>query len=68
MKPKKSIHLEDDIYLKISRIKLELKEIGIEKTLYQIADLIMRHGIDNAFEIIKKSEDTTNIRSEQNVI
>jgi len=56
MKPSKSIHLEDDIHLKISKIQLDLEEIGIKKTLYQITDVIMRHGIDNAFEFIKNSE------------
>ena len=59
MKPNKSIHLEDDIHLKISKIQIELEEIGIKKTLYQITDVIMRHGVDNVFEFIKNSKTST---------
>lgn len=52
----KSIHLEDDIHLKLNEIRFKLKEIGIEKTLYEIHDVIMRYGIDKAIEIIKNNE------------
>jgi len=52
----KSIHLEDNIHLKISKIQIELEEIGIKKTLYQILDISIHHGIDSTFEFIKNSE------------
>ena len=56
MKPNKSIHLNNDTHLKLSRIQFQLKEIGIEKTLYQILDILIHHGIDDIFVIIKNSE------------
>ena len=59
MKPNKSIHLKDDTHLKLSRIQFQLKEIGIEKTLYQILDISIHHGIDNTLEFIKNSETST---------
>jgi len=56
MKPNKSIHLNEDTHLELSRIQFQLKEIGIEKTLYQIIDISIHHGIGNTFEFIKNSE------------
>lgn len=52
----KSVHLEDDVHLKLKEIRFNLERVGIEKTLYQIHDVAIRHGIDNAFEIIKNEE------------
>ncbi len=56
MQSPKSIHLEDDIHLQLSEIRFELKKIGIEKTLYEINDVAVRHGIDNTLEFIKNNK------------
>ncbi len=56
MQSQKSIHLKDDIHLQLSEIQFKLKKIGIEKTLYEINDVAIRHGINNTFEFIKNGE------------
>lgn len=52
----KTVHLEHDVYIKLNEIQLDLKKINIKKTIYQIHDVAIRHGIDNTFEIIKNEE------------
>jgi len=56
MQSTKSIHLKNDVHLQLNEIRFNLKKIGIEKTLYEIHNVAVRHGIDNTFEIIKEGE------------
>lgn len=54
----KSIHLEDDVHMKLNEIQFNLKKIGIEKSLKYICDISIRKGIDNTFEFIRDSENS----------
>ncbi len=55
-KSPKSIHIKDDLHLKLKEIRFNLEKVGIERSLNYIHDIAVRCGIDNAFEFIKNSE------------
>lgn len=54
----KSIHLEDDIHLKLNEIQFDLKKVGIEKSLKYICDISIRVGINNTLKFVKDSENS----------
>ena len=60
MEKTKSIHINETLHLKLKEIRFSLEKIGIEKSLNYICNISIRKGIDNTFEFIKNSEDTTN--------
>ena len=52
----KTVVLKNDVHIRLCRIQLDLREIGIKETIQNICDVAIKDGINNTFELIKQDK------------